>query len=485
MKIEKLLKVILFAFFTITPTCFLHGFDDDLGDLFGELGMEDMDLETIEETSKARVSEGARSFDGIIFSGGVDEISFWRRGEGARSRDPLFLLPQTMSMLGRKNGLSCNLFFNRASRLPIYPDIVLNMKGLGLLSKLAQTISPGIEKDEESLMGALFKLLPYLRKMTVQEHRIGTLLQAGFSMGRLMFQIDQPLLLSERNFWLCKKDQQVIKDIMAKVDMDAKGNFMKTKFGFGDTRLKFGYKICDSKKFESVVGVQTTLPTSRIVRKKPKMCVTSKVGDKRIKLLQDLLTVGQNILIEPKLGIGHWGLGLFGEFKINFIPDKFDVWGRASYDYFFKGDEYRYMPSDVTLKYADLGMIALSETIPADFPISNVFPHLTKVTVIPGAIFNGALGLNYKINKNWKFGLGYDVYHQESEKIKNVRVDSIDPSLLVTQSAISPSILQHKVFGDITYTRKNWSLGLLGDTTFSSKGAAKDWTVGLKLDINF
>lgn len=481
MKKPFLIKLTLLLFIVLPTTLILA---DDLDDLFSDLGMDEMDIETIEENSKARPGEGSKSFDGIFFTEGVDEISFWRRGQGARSRDPLFLVPQKRLML-EKDGFCANFFFNRTSTLPIYPEITLNLKGLNLLSKLAQTISPGIEEDEKSLMGALFKLLPYIRKMTVQEHRIGTLLQAGFSWGRFLFQIDQPLLLSERNFWLSKKDQQVIKDIMAKVDIDSKSSFMKTKFGLGDTKLKFGYKVFDTKKFESVLGVQATLPTSTIGRKKPKTCIRSKVGDKRIVLLQDLIRVSQDILIEPKLGTGHWGLGCFGQMKIKLIPDKLDAWGRFSFDYLFSGNEHRYMPSDVPLKYKDLGMIALSETIPAGFPINDIFPHLVEASVLPGSIFNGALGFNYRFAKNWKIGGGYDFYYQQAEKIKNIRVSTIDPSLLVTQSSISPSITQHKLFGDITYKQKNWDLGLIGDYTFASYGAAKDWTVGVKLGISF
>ena len=74
-------------------------------------------------------------------------------------------------------------------------------------------MTASLSSDDSVLADTLLKLLPYIRKMTVQERKVGTLLQANFRMNNLLLGIDLPLLLVERNFWLTKKEQEEMLEI--------------------------------------------------------------------------------------------------------------------------------------------------------------------------------------------------------------------------------------------------------------------------------
>jgi len=326
--------------------------------------------------------------------------------------------------------------------------------------------------------------------MTVQERKVGSLIQLGFRKKNWLLGIDIPLLLVERNYWLCKSDQNAVKALLDGVDFSDTSNVMQTRFGFGDTRIKLGYDFSShfSKRIQGAVGVEAIIPTSRVGRPKPCLPIKSKPGDTRMELLNDLARVGKDILINPKLGTGHWGVGLFGQVRFSVIPDRLALWARASFDYMFEGNEYRFMPSRKPLSLSVLAQL-LQPTIPEGFPIADLFPCLVRACVKPGHIFNAAVGLDWAFRKNWNLGIGYDLYVQGAEKISGIKSCNVDPSILIVNNPVSPRLIQNKVFSELSYTKKgkhrDWSFGIGGDITISSEEAARDWTVFGKFGITF
>lgn len=415
----------------------------------------------------------------------LDEVKLWRKTEGFRTRDPLYLVPQRKLTVD-KPGFSSFLFFNRSNTLPVRPNMVLSQQAVNTLVELTKPggILSGVDLDD---LDGLLKVLPFIDKMTVQEHKIGGMLQANIVDGRWVLQIETLLMLAERNFWAkSKSDRKALLDALGD---DGVSKSYRMRFGWGDTRVRLGYKISDSEVVKAVTGATVIFPTSRFFRKKPRSIVSTKVGDSRKQLIDDLLDMNRQLMIEPKLGTGHWGVGWFLDTRLHLIPDKLDFWSRLSFDYLFPGDEYRYMPSTQPISLKLLGQLTASDTVPEGFPVGNLFPCLAKGRVTPGNIFNATFGFDWKFSKNWTFGLGYDFYSQQAEKIKNVSAPNVDASLLSVNDAIASKIIQHKIFGGVYYTKKgesvDWNFGLGGDMTFSSHGGPRDWTVFAKLGITF
>ena len=481
-KIFSLILVMLFGF-SISSPIFCDDFDldnfinssgdIDIDKLFDEIGGNE-DLKPSIDTSKLRV--------------GSVGLSFWDKTYGSRTRDPLFLVPQRKLIIDN-DGISSYLFFNMTNQLLVAPNMVFNMKAMDPLLKFADGDND-FDASELGTLGTVIKVLPYMKSMTAQERRIGALLSGGFSKGRFVCQAELPLLFVERNYWLeDKQERNALQDVLDRLTSVNKGSAIKTKFGLGDAKIKAGYKFIDAQNVKSAIGLSAILPTSKFFTKSPKNVITSKVGDPRDKLMSDLLNVGKEIIIDPKLATGHWGMGCFWEFKTALIPKKLDFWSRLSFDYLFKGSEHRFLPSNTKVPFAEFLGLVEGDTIPEGFPISDVFPTLAKVTVSPGHIYNATAGIDWNLSKNWKFQIGYDFYLQQAEKIEKIHLDNLDLSTIVVEDAISPRVMQHKIFGGIDYINKgksrDWHFGVGGDWTFAKDGTGRDWTVFAKIGITF
>lgn len=490
--IKKISRKRLVSFFSVLFLFILTG------NLFSENPDVDMDLfrSIMQKVESMRSAEStlleeqgkmlyARSPENM------DEFAFWKKTYGARSRDPLFLIPARRFTLD-PSGISAEFFFNMSNDLPIVPNMVFDLDAVEVLADFANPSQNEFLDEDAGDFERLMETLPYIRKLTLEERRIGILLSGGFHRKNFLFQIDLPLLFVERNYWL--KSRQDMADLMAiieKLKDVSTSSALRTKIGLGDTRVRAGYNIIKHCRLKSALGLEAILPTSEFFTDKPNrdLIITSKPGDDRKQLMTDLLNVGKEIMIDPKLGIGHWGLGAFWELICTVVRDKLDMWAKISFDYLFSGNEHRFLPSNKTISLLDFADLEIDGTIPADFPICDLFPYLANVHLEPGHIFNVTMGLNWYITKRWKFVTGYDLYYQQAEVIGDVDVDEIDPDTLVIGDLNVGGLVQHKLFGGIEYLKRgrhrDWIFGVGGDLTCSSHGAARDWTVQAKVGVTF
>lgn len=306
--------------------------------------LANLDEDVIANSLYNEIAPGLPTFKNIVIDNAEKPFPFWKRTMGARTRDPLFLLPRRRFIFD-KSGVDFQVFFNRTSHLSVMPSTMLDMDSVNFLKN---DILGNYVKliDDPGKLGTILEALPFLEKITVQEHRIGGMINVGLRRGRWGVQLDTVLQLAERNYWMSKKNRNTLSAILGIEEDTRLNDVMKMRFGLSDTRLKLGYTVIDKKKSKMAVGVSVIVPTSRIFDKKPKpVCdLTNTSSLTRKQLVKDLLAVTRAILIKPRLGTGHWGVGLFAEGKWAVIPHTLDVWGRLSFDYLFGGHEYRFMP---------------------------------------------------------------------------------------------------------------------------------------------
>jgi|GEM_PF-1718375 hypothetical protein len=465
---------------------------DNFDDFFSELALlnqiENPDADTNLEDIDFNIPEFETTNDSnsLLTRGMVDGLSLWGRTGGSRTRDTLHLIPNRQSTTD-KSGFVCNFFFNRASNVNINPSISLSSAATDLLNQFLDYDDAEVGEED---FGTMMKVLPYVLKMSVQEHRAGAFLQYVFQRDNWVGLLESALLMSQRNYWVgSKQDRADLQNILEDLEGLSGASLYKVKYGLSDTRFKFGYKAVDKKNAKLNIGASVTVPTSRIFdNRKPTYTRNVKVGDDRTALVNSLLKTGEQIMITPKLGAGAWGLGTFIDSSITTLNGKLDFFGRLSWDYLFPFSDYRFMPSNRNVSFADLLSITSDDGITSEFPLDDVFPHLVKAWVTPGSIFNAIIGTNLNLGK-WSFNLGYDFYLQQSETIRKINAYDTDCSLLSIDSALARQVTQHKLFTGVSYKKKcrkfDLLLGLGGDITVASTNAPKDWTVSCKLGFKF
>jgi hypothetical protein len=428
------------------------------------------------------------------------ETPLWRKTKPPKGRDTLYLIPHKMAAL-EYGGITANLFFNYTANMDFSPDETLKLsENKEALEKFVQALQESVLTKEAS------SLIPLFKKMSIQERKLGGLLQAGFTTGPFTFQINTSLQLSERNFWLSKKDQEEIKAMFAESDgkfsdAESDGKFSdkelyKIRYGLGDTRIKAGVNTLNLSSFQLDVGFEGIIPTapkSNLPKLDSYDITLESFENSWITLLQSV----RDNLINPKLGNnGHWGIGCYAESKLDILQDKVHLWNRISFDNLFPGKEDRLIPSKQTIAppaSGDLTAFVLNilrnNQQQSEFVKQYIFPPPYTVTVKPGGIVNFVSNITIDLGKKWRYGIGYDFYMQQRERFDKIHNADIQASSLYIEDAQQASAYQHKIFTEINHVthQKGWDLhlGLGGDYTIASKGIGQDWTIFLRGGISF
>jgi len=415
----------------------------------------------------------------------IDRIAIWNKTGVTRSRDPLFFIP--FRFIRDRSGAYPYLFFNMSNTLNVKPEIVLNSTTIDILEEFLGG-STTIDNTEDEL-GIIGSVLPFIRRMTVQERRFGGIIEAGLFFDKFFAQLDTTLFLAERNFWLrSKKDRADLLRLTSYLDGFGKGEVVREIFGLGDTRIKAGYYDSVINKIKFNVGASAILPTSDFSNNDPKSVISSKAGDPRSKLINDLLNVAKYIMIDPKLGTNHCALGCFFDANVEVVPKYFDFWVKFSFDHYLKGDEHRFYNSLRNITLQDMLKLKVNTTIPEDFPLDDFFPQVLKVSLYPGDVFDATLGCNLK-SGSLKLGTGIDFFVQGAERVKSIKSSNIDRDLFNIRETENFRIVQNKLFSELGYRRKLFgyevNFGAGGDVTVFTKGTAYDWTAFGKASLIF
>ncbi|MCK4650793.1 hypothetical protein KAT08_01330 [Candidatus Babeliales bacterium] len=410
------------------------------------------------------------------------ETPLWKKTKQPKGRDILYLLPHKLTAI-EYGGFIVNIFFNYTNKMCFSPNETLKLSEneaafQALIEELNNTVS---NKQSSSL-------IPLFKKLTIQERKAGTLLQAGFITGAYTFQLNTSLQISERNFWLNKKDRDQIKNMFeSSGSLFDEKELYKIKYGLGNTRIKIGMNTLNTSSIQLDIGIETILPTSQVSYIKDKDKINLEDLENSVTYL--LNSIRDN-LINPNLGNnGHYGIGCYIETKISLFHNLITLWNRISFDNLFSSKEDRLILSKQTLpKPIDLPYNFLKNNFTKIIK-QYIFPPPYTLDVKPGGIINFVLNTTFNINKKWSIGIGYDFYSQQKECFDKIYNFDDDINTLRIQDAASNNIVQHKIFTETNYIKKqhrwNLNLGFGGDYTISAKEIGHDWTIFLRIGASF
>ena len=493
----NLKRIFSFLFFTLllnnfTPIFCSNDFDDyDLDDIYDT----DINFDEWEEDIPLRQPIDEETLKKLIeiLEGINDPI--WKSTKPPKGRDVLYLIPHKLLAI-EYGGVVANIFFNYTNRMSFNPQGSLKLDtNEKALNAFIQLLAEDLSSQEIS------SIIPLFKRLSIQERKAGALIQAGFFHGPFTFQLNTSLQMSERNFWLNKKDQADIKQMFENFDGTFDENELYLiKYGLGDTRLKVGLNSLNMSNFEMDIGFEGIFPTSKI-SSIPRLKKYNIDFDNFQESLPNVLYSIRDSLITPQLGNGgHLGLGCYIETKLDLFHDSIHLWNRISFDNLFTAEEDRLIPSTQTIPApADdpagflidiIAPLAGGNPEPAtEFLKQYIFPPPYRVTVKPGGIFNFITTISFDLGRKWVFGLGYDFYMQQRERFDKILNENIEPTSLRISDAEADMTYQHKIFAEANYIKKqkkcDLNLGIGGDYTISSKHIGHDWTIFVRLGVLF
>lgn len=462
------------------------------------LDLDNDQLNKIQEKSRAPIGIVAATDFGFFFDQiGLTE-SLWLSTKPEKGRDILYLMPSKITSI-EYGGSSCNLFFNMTPKMHLTGGNLLNIDQvdsdrLGQLIALQPTLAAIAQNPRQ-----VGQLLPFLKKITIQERKIGPYFQTGLVHKAFTLQLHTSLQGGERNFWLNKHDQNEIKLlnqlIFGESQQYDESNLYKIRVGMGDTRVKLGLNALNAQRIQTDVGLECIIPTSRSTRTTlPDISETFLKDDATIFnfVTNGLLSV-RDYLLTPELGnSGHFGLGFYLESKINIFNNLAELITRVSFDKFFDADEQRLILQKKTLTAQDLFGApddATAQSTVVSFAKQYLVPLPYRVSIEPGGIFNGIMILHIPYKK-LDLRYGYDFYFQQAERFKQMYADPGELPLLDSDRARVGTIIQHKISSETTYRIKNFNninldIGFGGDWTVSAHNIGKDCTFYLKFASEF
>ncbi|MFA6263510.1 MAG: hypothetical protein WCW33_02960 [Candidatus Babeliales bacterium] len=439
-----------------------------------------------------------RYIDAQTMAQGLYEVKepLWKSTTHPAGRDLLYLLPYKIGAI-EYGGFALNFLFNMTGNLNLTTNDLFSIEdalGQGDFYNIVAGLLP-----TETTADEIKELIPFFKKITLQEYRSGMLAQFGLTRGPFSFQLHTSLQLVVRNLWLNMRDRSDLTDVLRQKfgvgDFDQHEGFL-LRFGLGDTRLKLGLNTVNAPSVQVDVGLEAILPTSRFSYSPSIQLGLAKASfsDEEDALLavKNSLRGVRDYLLDPHLGNGHFGFGCYLEAKIGLFHDLIQWWNHISYDVLFPDDEDRIFMFRKTLTPENIDPNAgptPSQELLNTYIRQYVFPSSFKSTVYPGGILNFVTAANVDFTKRVRFALGYDFYAQQEERIKSIHNTEIKIQDLRVEDAEVPSVYQHKIFSEILYhnpkPKSDFGIGVGGDITVGSRNIGEDWTAYIKITSSF
>jgi hypothetical protein len=517
-----------FALLVALPLA-LHAYDDNFDDL--DAFTDTLDWHYVERTALDVTPQMVLDFicaDPLLLQDRLQNDLYLFTFPGNRRRRSLLDYPYTLHDYTLPcRGLVTNLWF------------FYNQTSVDNFTEQGTTISSYWNLNDENIIGDIDLIdfginfpdaVQLFSLLKMQERRNGFMFGAYY-LGLDGWNIEAkiPLYYNERNFFLTPDEKMLLENSIL-FDEDDSGatdqdeinkHFVSDGIGIGDTRLSAGLFIIDQENFQLNVGVEMTLPTAApfIIGLKgsnfpqnsdhppfdllqifqlalgspPDIQAVKDISIAFISSIFDKLSAN---LLQVEMGnSGHIGVAGFFE---NFLPlnNRFEFVTRGAVEYLFPASEKRFyitkkFPQEFTSREP---YIVPDDPHPAESAeklaflneqlINTFIPMVFPTTIYPGFLVKFSSELIGNFGDTWQFGIGYDLWWQDKEKLGTIKADSLAISNIRTDIASRPGAFQNKIFGSVNYYHYgrwfDWYLTAYGDYTVINSGIGKDFTLSFR-----
>ncbi len=416
-----------------------------------------------------------------------------------RTRDALYQLPLYRLGIADIPGLHHNLFFNR---FPNFTTPLIDQFSLELNEEFLRTIL-GLAQQQEVIadIDSVINLIPLLKKIGVDEHRVGWLVQFNYEHKPFFFEVDSSLHLAERNLFASNTLTKQLEETLAQIfgdgesTFDKKAELARIRFGLGDTRVRVGVTTVDSEDIKVRTGAQIIIPT--VIDTLRDGHFNSVKKSEQNNVLDFLINDVRRLTLNPEITNNHFAFGFFFDTHLplyrdrNYKNKKLQLHSRLSYDAFITARDNRLAMAklEITPEQVQRDEGDPESNIIERFKQQYLIPNKIIATISPGDIFYWTVMLDY-IYGHWRGAIGYDYFLQQREIFEKIPSTPLPVSQLRITDATAPRISSHKVMGELQYRfrsgrRDELIISAGGDITVASTNLSDDWSLYLGAGLRF
>lgn len=360
---------------------------------------------------------------------------------------------------------------------------------------------------------------------TVEERRLGGILESHTSHKNWHLIAQLPILYTERNLYLTPLQKAAVKNStlgsMLKTDGVNENDFIyqhivMDQVGLGDLKLKAMYEVHGTDTFDIDLGGFIILPTATPFAQgiagvwfspsndKPYLDLTSinpagitpeNQDDIANFFLGAIDTLSSNILNCP---LGNNGHVVFAP-SINFdwyVTPRFQWSNDFSLQVALPSEEQRFYQKTQTPAQFLQNYNNAFDAGPDTFALfvnqqlqDMFFPYVFSTTVYPGVVFNSTNQIGYHLRTTDIF-FGGNFWYQGAEQIKwKTNVANNQNFSYDYQGSTAAYAAQEKLFARINYNvealKASWSISGYADATIWNSGIGNDYTVAVSIDCKF
>jgi hypothetical protein len=381
----------------------------------------------------------------------------------------------------------------------------------------------------EDKVAKLAKSLALFDPATVQENRIGGLLESHIVHNNLFLSIQLPILYAERNLYLTPSQKAAISISslggMLTTDGVDENDFIyqhivMDQFGIGDLKFKAMYELHRSSNFDIDLGGFVILPTATPLKQG---MIGTWFDQNNERAYLDLATIDLSVPLttQNQDDVANFFLAAIDKLSSNILNCPLGNNGHVviapsmNFDWYFSQNwqlsndfslqvplpatEQRFYQktqsqaeflNDYNAAFTQGDTDALAFVNYINTQLQDLFfPYVFSTTVFPGIVFNSTNQIAYNFNA-CDFYLGSNFWYQSAEHLKAFANTQNNQNFSYDYAgAAAASAAQEKLFAKVNYnldsTNYSWSLSAYGDITVWNSGIGNDFTLGLCVDCKF
>ncbi len=382
----------------------------------------------------------------------------------------------------------------------------------------------------EETVDTLSRSLALFNPATIQENRIGGVLESHVIHNNITLNMQLPILYVERNLYLTPTQKSAIEmssigGALKTDNNDVEGNnftynhIVMDQFGIGDLKFKAMYTMHTTDTFDIDLGAFVILPTATALKQG---IIGTWFDQNNERAYLDLITIDPlEITVQNQDDIANFFLAAIDKLSSNIlhcplgnnghvvIAPSINFDWNINRDWKFSNDfsmqvplpsqEQRYYQK--TQSYTEfLTSYNTAYDIGATNPDSFAyfvndqlqdlfFPYVISTVVYPGAVINSTNQIVYRFDTcNLYFGSNF--WYQAAESLNSLNQNKENQNFSYNYiGAAAASAAQEKIFAKLNYncesTNYSWSFSAYGDITVWNSGIGQDYTLGLGIDGKF